>query len=85
MTQNRQTRWASVIPNMDDKLGLVKHLESILASKLITNQPSEHKDDLNNQDEIHNDDAYGKLDQKPIISTGKTRKALLTNITVDYE
>ena len=70
---------------MDDKLGLIKHLESILASKFTTHQPSEHKDDPNNQDEIHNDGAYGKLNQKPINSAGKTRKALLSNITVDYE
>jgi len=30
---SRLPRWASVIPSMDDKLELVKHLETILASK----------------------------------------------------
>ncbi len=51
---SRLPRWASVIPSMDDKLELVKHLETILASK----KKSENNSELKVQVQILEEKTY---------------------------
>ncbi len=51
---SRLPRWASVIPSMDDKLELVKHLETILASK----KQSENNSELKVQVQILKEKTY---------------------------
>lgn len=51
---SRLPRWASVIPSMDDKLELVKHLETILASK----KQSENNSELKVQVQILEEKTY---------------------------